>query len=107
MSGKKLCAAGYGFDIIMRCAASFMVSTLMPSSRRFAQCSLAERAYQFIRERVLRGVLPLGATLSRRELASELGMSLVPVSEALQRLESEGLVETKPRARRRYRIKDR
>jgi DNA-binding GntR family transcriptional regulator len=74
-----------------------MASTLRPSSRRSEQFSLAERAYQSIRERVLRGLLPLGATLSRRELASEFGMSLVPVSEALQRLESEGLVETKPR----------
>jgi DNA-binding GntR family transcriptional regulator len=69
----------------------------MHSSRRFEQCSLAEQAYLFIREKVLRGVLPLGTALSRRKLASELGMSLVPVSEALQRLESEGLVETKPR----------
>jgi DNA-binding GntR family transcriptional regulator len=63
----------------------------------FEQVSLAERAYQFVREKILRGELKLGVALSRRKLAQELGMSLVPVSEALQRLETEGLVESKPR----------
>jgi DNA-binding FadR family transcriptional regulator len=41
--------------------------------------------------------LPLGAALSRRKLAAELGMSLLLVAEALQRLESDGLVESRPR----------
>lgn len=59
--------------------------------------SLAEQAYHFIRERILRGDLRLGTALSRRKLAAELGVSLVPVSEALQRLEAEELVESKPR----------
>jgi DNA-binding GntR family transcriptional regulator len=61
------------------------------------QGSLAERAYFFVREKILRGELRLGAAISRRKLASELGISLVPASEALQRLENEGLVESKPR----------
>ncbi len=59
--------------------------------------SLSERAYLLIRERILKGELALGAALSRRKLASELGMSLLPVSEALQRLENDGLVESRPR----------
>lgn len=63
----------------------------------FEATSLSERAYFIIRERILRGELRLGAALSRRKLAVELGMSLVPVSEALQRLEGEGLIESKPR----------
>src|SRR5690348_7571603 len=63
----------------------------------FEPTSLSERAYIIIRERILRGELRLGAPLSRRKLATELGMSLVPVAEALQRLESEGLIESKPR----------
>jgi DNA-binding GntR family transcriptional regulator len=58
---------------------------------------LAERAYQVIRDRILKGDLPLGTSLSRRKLAVELQMSLVPVAEALQRLETEGLVESQPR----------
>lgn len=74
-----------------------MVNALVVSPHRLEQGSLAEQAYLVIRERILRAELPLGSALSRRKLASELGMSLVPVSEALQRLENEGLVETKPR----------
>jgi DNA-binding GntR family transcriptional regulator len=66
--------------------------------------SLGERAYQQIRNRILRGEFPLGAALSRRELARELGMSFVPVSEALQHLERDGLVESAPRAGTRVRM---
>ena len=39
-----------------------------------------------------------------RSLAEELGMSLLPISEALQRLESAGLIESRPRAGTRVRI---
>jgi len=70
---------------------------LIASGFPFEATSLSERAYFTIRERILRGELRLGAALSRRKLAVELGMSLVPVSEALQRLEGEGLIESKPR----------
>jgi DNA-binding GntR family transcriptional regulator len=66
--------------------------------------SLADQAYYMIRERILRGKLSLGAVLSRRKLAAEFGMSLLPVSEALQSLESEGLVESQPRVGTRVRI---
>ncbi len=52
----------------------------------------------------MRGELALGAVLSRRKLATEFGMSLLPVSEALQRLENEGLVESKPRVGTRVRV---
>lgn len=68
------------------------------------ETSLAERAYLSIRERILRGQLPLGEPLSRRLLAAELGMSVIPVAEALQRLESDRLVEIRPRAGTRVRI---
>jgi DNA-binding GntR family transcriptional regulator len=66
--------------------------------------SLSEKAYVLIRDRILKGELPLGAPLSRRKLAAEFGMSFVPVSEALQRLEGEGLVESKPRVGTRVRV---
>jgi DNA-binding GntR family transcriptional regulator len=74
----------------------------MPSARAaFAASSepisLAQQAYLAIREQILKGDLALGAALSRRKLAVELGMSLLPVAEALQRLEAEGLVESRPR----------
>ena len=66
--------------------------------------SLAERAYLEIRDNILKGDLPVGAVLSQRKLAGELNISVVPVSEALQRLERDGLVESRPRAGTRVRI---
>src|SRR5688572_23666855 len=69
--------------------------------------SLAAEAYVFVRKRILRGDLPLGQVISRRKLAAELGMSFLPVSEALLRLEFEGLLESRPRAGTRVRIPSR
>lgn len=66
--------------------------------------SLADQAYLKIRERILKGELPLGATLPRRELAAGFGMSFLPISEAIQRLEYDGLVETRPRVGTRVRV---
>jgi DNA-binding GntR family transcriptional regulator len=66
--------------------------------------SLAGEAYVIVRERILRGELPIGNVISRRKLAAELGMSLLPVSEAFQRLEFEGLLESRPRAGTRVKI---
>lgn len=65
---------------------------------------LAERAYQHILDGILRGVWPLGAELNRRAIAADLGVSLLPVSEALQRLEQELLVESGRRVGTRIRI---
>ena len=66
--------------------------------------TLAAEAYVLVRDRILRGELAIGKVISRRQLASELGMSLVPVSEAFQRLEFEGLLESRARAGTRVRI---
>jgi DNA-binding GntR family transcriptional regulator len=69
--------------------------------------SLATEAYTVVRRRILRGELVMGQPLSRRKLAAELGMSFLPVSEALLRLEFEGLLESRPRAGTRIRIPSR
>jgi DNA-binding GntR family transcriptional regulator len=68
------------------------------------QSSLAAEAYGIVRERILRGEIALGQVISRRKLAAELSMSFLPVSEALLRLEFEGLLESRPRAGTRVRI---
>jgi DNA-binding GntR family transcriptional regulator len=62
--------------------------------------------YQNLRIRILSGELPLGTPLSRRQLANEFNVSIVPVGEALQLLESEELVESRPRVGTRVRIPD-
>jgi DNA-binding GntR family transcriptional regulator len=66
--------------------------------------SLAVRAYVEIRNRILKGDLPVGVALSRRKLAQSLNVSVPPVTEALQQLEREGLLESKPRVGTRVRI---
>jgi DNA-binding GntR family transcriptional regulator len=66
--------------------------------------TLSAEAYQIIRHRILRGEVLMGQVISRRKLATELGMSFLPISEALQRLEFEGLLESRPRAGTRVRI---
>jgi DNA-binding GntR family transcriptional regulator len=66
--------------------------------------SLATAAYEVVRQRILRGDIVLGQVISRRKLAAELNMSFLPVSEALLKLEFEGLLESRPRAGTRVRI---
>src|SRR5436190_23909174 len=72
-----------------------------------ASSSLAGEAYQFVKHRILCGDLSMGQVISRRKIAAELGMSFLPVSEALLRLEFEGLLESRPRAGTRVRIPSR
>jgi DNA-binding GntR family transcriptional regulator len=59
--------------------------------------SLAELAYQQVKEAILRGDLAAGQPLGQEELAARIGTSRVPLREALQRLEAEGLVVLRPR----------
>jgi DNA-binding GntR family transcriptional regulator len=66
--------------------------------------SLADAAYLAIRDEILRGQLRPGTPLSRRRLAKQLGMSVLPVSDALRRLEEDGLVESRARAGTRVRV---
>ena len=66
--------------------------------------SLSNRAYQQIRDEILCGELSMGDVLSRRRLAKRLNMSFLPITEALKCLETEGLVESRPRIGTRVRI---
>ena len=58
---------------------------------------LSEQAYRRIRERILTGEYTFGMVISRRDLATEFGMSLVPINEAMSRLENEYLIENTAR----------
>jgi DNA-binding GntR family transcriptional regulator len=66
--------------------------------------SLADRAYRAIRDDILRGQLRPGMPVSRRRVARELDMSVLPVTDALRRLQEDGLLETRARAGTRVRI---
>jgi DNA-binding GntR family transcriptional regulator len=59
--------------------------------------SLPELAYEHLREQILSGVCQAGAPLRQEEIALRLGVSRLPVREALRRLDSEGLVSLRPR----------
>lgn len=73
------------------------MSTALHASRT-AGGNLSQQAYDRILLAILAGDLPLGSAISRRNLSEQLGMSLQPVAEALQRLETDGLVESRPRS---------
>lgn len=59
---------------------------------------VAVDAYESIRERLLSGELPAGTRLVNRRLGKDIGVSHVPVREALHRLVSDGLAEHIPGA---------
>jgi GntR family transcriptional regulator, rspAB operon transcriptional repressor len=65
---------------------------------------LADLAYEKLRDKILRGELGFGAEISRRDIANELAISVLPVSVALQRLENEHLVESIRRVTTRVRV---
>src|ERR1700742_3096974 len=54
--------------------------------------------YQHLKERILEGKLPPGQRLIIDDIADELGLSIIPVREAMQLLQSERLVEIRPHA---------
>ena len=60
--------------------------------------SLADKAYEALRDGIIDGSLAPGAKLPERALAAALGVSPQPVRDALRRLEAEGLAESKPRS---------
>src|SRR4026209_1543584 len=57
---------------------------------------LRDRAYRILRDAIVTGELPAGATIRDVDLAERVGLSRTPVREALTRLADDGLVETKP-----------
>ena len=59
--------------------------------------SLRQGVANRIREAIMRGDLPLGARLLEQKVAEQLGISRMPVREAIQQLTVEGWVVKKPR----------
>lgn len=63
----------------------------MPTSKR-----VGERIVNQTREMILSGRIPPGTRIGQEALAEELGVSRLPVRDALNRLEAEGLVLLRP-----------
>jgi DNA-binding GntR family transcriptional regulator len=66
--------------------------------------SLAARTYEQILDRLFTGRWAPGHVFNRRQLATELGVSVAPVLEAMLQLRADGLIETLPRKGTRVRV---
>lgn len=66
--------------------------------------SYSRQTYDHIMARILDGKLKPGEEVNRKVLAQELGISLAPVSEAVNQLEAEGFLEISPRRQTRVRV---
>lgn len=60
------------------------------------QLTLAEKSYEYLRKKLTQSELAPGTRLVNRTLAREIGVSLAPVREAIDRLTAEGLIERIP-----------
>jgi DNA-binding GntR family transcriptional regulator len=69
----------------------------LSEGREDGRASLGERAYDHLRNEILRGRLPVGSVVGEGTVAAELGISKTPVRQALQSLRREGLLEVGPR----------
>ena len=69
--------------------------------------SATDHVLDEIRRAILAGRLPAGETLRQEDLAERLGVSRMPVREAIRRLHAEGLVEVLPSRRVRVAPLDR
>jgi DNA-binding GntR family transcriptional regulator len=58
--------------------------------------TVAETAFEHVRERILAGKLKPGEKINQTILATELGVSLIPLREAFKRLEAEGYITIIP-----------
>ena len=59
---------------------------------------LKDVIYRRIREMIIVGSLPMGMKLSETVLANKLNATKAPIRDALKRLQSEGLVQIKPKS---------
>ncbi|HEX7008932.1 MAG TPA: GntR family transcriptional regulator, partial [Phycisphaeraceae bacterium] len=67
-----------------------------PSDQVDGDATLTNQVYQTLREEILNGQLKPGTRLVRRAVSARLGVSRMPVADALVRLEQDGLVESRP-----------
>jgi DNA-binding GntR family transcriptional regulator len=68
-------------------------TTLEQAIKPIQARTLSDQATELLRRAIQSGLLAPGAQMVERELAEQLGMSRVPVREAIQRLAEEGLVK--------------
>lgn len=69
---------------------------ILISQRGPALCGPAKTAerltYEYLRERIIHGLLPSGAAIRQQDVATQIGVSRIPVRDAIRHLAAEGLV---------------
>jgi DNA-binding GntR family transcriptional regulator len=65
-------------------------------SKRLTPTLLTDQVYAILHEAIISGELPAGSRLRVRDLAEQVGTSVMPVREAIRRLEEAGLAEREP-----------
>ena len=86
------CIQAAHYDITVSPGPQTTEHELLPRGR-----SAAERAYDYVKARLLDGRFPGGTLLSENELSQRLGVSRTPVRQAFVQLEAEELLELYPR----------
>ena len=64
--------------------------------KRLTPTLLTDQVYATLHEAIISGELPAGSRLRIRQLAEQVGTSVMPVREAIRRLEQAGLAEREP-----------
>lgn len=64
--------------------------------KRLTPTLLTDQVYAVLHEAIISGDLPAGSRLRIRDLAEQVGTSVMPVREAIRRLEEAGLAEREP-----------
>jgi DNA-binding GntR family transcriptional regulator len=73
------------------------------SNKQIQPASVVDIIHARVREEILKGQHPPGATLRQEDIANRLGVSKIPLREAFSRLQSEGFLILRPR--RGYMVK--
>jgi DNA-binding GntR family transcriptional regulator len=89
-SGRQPATLKFGYKVLMD------INGYIQQSTRSSQ-TLADAIAEGLRQAILAGALPDGKVLRQAELASQFGVSRVPIREALLKLQKDGLVEARPR----------
>lgn len=75
---------------------SFEKSAEPPAANRLVRSTVVEMVVADLRRRILSGQIAPGTPLRQEALAEELGVSRIPLREAIRLLSSEGLVDLQP-----------
>lgn len=68
--------------------------------------SLVDQVYEYLLDKIIKNEISYGDNLNIKDLSKILGISTMPVREAIKRLEYDRVVEVKPRSKCQIRIPD-